>query len=108
MNNARFNPDGLVLSDRYADTMNGDVLPWLAARRVDSTVAGEGGRPLFCSRFDAEGPRGTVLIVHGFTENATSTSSRSIPCCAAATASWPTTSGATGAPGGTRTSRTFP
>lgn len=66
----RFNPDGLVLSDRYAETMNGTVLPWLAARRTDVTVAGEDGKPLFCSRFDAESPRGTVTIVHGFTENA--------------------------------------
>ena len=70
MNDSRFNADGLVLSDRYADTMNGVVLPWLAARRTDVTVTGDGGAPLFCSRFDAENPRGTVLIVHGFTENA--------------------------------------
>ena len=69
MTDARFNPDGLVLSDRYADTMDNVVLPWLAARRGDVTVAGEGGRPLFCSRFDAERPMGTVMIVHGFTEN---------------------------------------
>ena len=70
MNDDRFNPDGLVLSERYADTMNDVVLPWLAARRSDVTVAGAGGRPLFCSRWDAERPRGTVVIVHGFTENA--------------------------------------
>ena len=70
MDDARFNPDGLVLSDRYAETMNGIVLPWLAARRTDITVAGEDEKPLFCSRFDAESPRGTVMIVHGFTENA--------------------------------------
>jgi lysophospholipase len=70
VNDARFNPDGLVLSGNYADTMNAVVLPWLAARRRDVTVAGEGGKPLFCSRFDADAPRGTVVIVHGFTENA--------------------------------------
>lgn len=70
MANGPFNPDGLVLSGHYSETMNGVVLPWLAARRTDITVAGDGGRPLFCSRFDAEAPRGTVLIVHGFTENA--------------------------------------
>ena len=65
----RFNPDGLVLSDRYSETMNGIVLPWLASRRTDITVAGADGKPLLCSRFDAEKPRGTVMIVHGFTEN---------------------------------------
>jgi len=70
MSDGRFNPDGLVLSGQYADTMNTVVLPWLAARRSDVTVAGTGGRPLFCSRFDADHPRGTVVIVHGFTENA--------------------------------------
>ena len=70
MNDGRFNPDGLVLSEGYADTMNEVVLPWLAARRSDVAVAGAGDRPLFCSRWDAEKPRGTVVIVHGFTENA--------------------------------------
>ena len=70
MDGTCFNPDGLVLSGHYAETMNGVVAPWLAARRTDVTVAGEGGKPLFCSRFDAERPRGTVVIVHGFTENA--------------------------------------
>lgn len=70
MTDARFNPDGLVLSDNYADTMNSVVLPWLAARREDITVAGDGDKPLFVSRFRAAGARGTVLIVHGFTENA--------------------------------------
>ncbi len=69
MADAPFNADGLVRSDHYAGTMNDVVLPWLAGRRTDATVAGEGGVPLFCSRFDAEEPRGTVLIVHGFTEN---------------------------------------
>ena len=70
MADAPFNADGLVRSDHYAGTMNDVVLPWLAGRRTDATVAGEGGVPLFCSRFDADKPRGTVLIVHGFTENA--------------------------------------
>lgn len=70
MTDTRFNPDGLALSERYAETMNGTVLPAINARRTDETVAGDGGRPLFTSRFDAENAVGTVLIVHGFTENA--------------------------------------
>ncbi len=69
MSGTRFNPDGLVLSADYARTMNDVVLPWLAARRTDETVAGEGGRPLFCSRYAGVGSAGTVLMVHGFTEN---------------------------------------
>ncbi len=70
MDLTRFNPDGLALSERYADTMDNVVLPWLAARRKDVAVAGSDGKPLFCSRFNADRPGGTVLIVHGFTENA--------------------------------------
>lgn len=69
MSDGRFNPDGLVLSDRYAETMDRIVLPWLSARRTDLTVAGDGGAPLFCSRFDGQGGAGTVLVLHGFTEN---------------------------------------
>ena len=70
MSEGRFNPDGLVLSAHYAETMEKVVLPYLDARRTDVTVSGDGGRPLFCSRFDADRPAGTVVIVHGFTENA--------------------------------------
>ncbi len=66
----RFNPDGLVLSADYARTMDGIVLPRIGACRTDAVIPGEGGRPLFTSRFDAPSPRGTALIVHGFTENA--------------------------------------
>ena len=67
---ARFNPDGLALSEGYAQTMEQAVLPYINARRTDAAVAGDGGRPLFTSRFDADAPRGTVLLVHGFTESA--------------------------------------
>lgn len=70
MSDTPFNADYLALSERYSETMNEVVLPWLAARRTDVTVPGEGGRPLFCSRFDADDPWATVMIVHGFTENA--------------------------------------
>jgi len=70
MNDALFNPDGLVRSGAYAKTMEEAVLPYLAQRRTDVQVTGDGGRPLFCSRFDAESPVGTVMLVHGFTENA--------------------------------------
>ena len=65
-----FNAEGLVVSAHYAEVMNETVLPWLRQRRTDTIVQGGGNRPLFVSRFDADNPRGTVLIVHGFTENA--------------------------------------
>ncbi len=64
------NQDGLALSERYAETMEGVILPCINARRTDTTLPGDGGVPLFVSRFDADAPKGTVMIVHGFTENA--------------------------------------
>ena len=70
MSEARFNPDGLVLSGEYARTMAEAVLPYLEERRTDVTVRGAGGVPLFGSRYDADSPAGTVLMVHGFTESA--------------------------------------
>ena len=70
MNNPVFSEDGLVLEDSYARSMDGVVLPWLDGRRTDVTAAAADGKPLAVSRFDAERPRGTIMIVHGFTENA--------------------------------------
>ena len=69
MSDARFNPEGLVMSKDYARTME-VVMGCLAQRRQEITVAGEGGRPLFCCRYDADAPKGTVMMVHGFTESA--------------------------------------
>ena len=64
------NQDGLVLSTAYADTMDHLVLPYLKARQKDSTVSGADQKPLFCSQYTADHPKGTVLVVHGFTETA--------------------------------------
>ena len=64
------NEDGLIRADGYADTMEDAALPYIAARRKDALISGKDGRPLFVSRFDADAPTGTVMIVHGFTENA--------------------------------------
>ena len=65
-----FNPEGLALSEDYARTMHDEVLPRNAARRRERVIEGDGGRPLYTVSYDADAPRGTVLIVHGFTENA--------------------------------------
>lgn len=65
-----FNPEGLALSEGYARTMRDEVLPRNAARRRERVIEGDGGRPLYTVSYDADAPRGTVLIVHGFTENA--------------------------------------
>ena len=63
MADARFNPDGLVLSGDYQQTMERSVLPYLEARRTEIAVKGEGGRPLYCCRYDAgSAAAGTVLL----------------------------------------------
>ncbi|MBR3739198.1 MAG: alpha/beta hydrolase [Clostridia bacterium] len=66
----RFNEDGLVLSANYADTMENMVRPYLKAKEKRQTVNGAGGKPLYCVSYDADAPKGTVLVLHGFTENA--------------------------------------
>lgn len=66
----RFNGDGLVCSAHYAETMEEAVLPYLKQRETQISVHGVGGKSIYCVRYDADAPRGTVLLVHGFTENA--------------------------------------
>ena len=70
MNESLFNEDFLISAPDYASVLNNTVLPALQERREDRTVSGKGGVPLFCSLYRAEQPAGTVLVVHGFTENA--------------------------------------
>ena len=68
--NAYFNADGLALSSAYAETMEQLVFPYLKERQQVLTVSGADQKPLFCSTFTIDCPQGTVLVVHGFTENA--------------------------------------
>lgn len=65
-----FNEDGLLYAEGYAEAMASEVLPYIEARRAALQIEGDGGRPLYAARYDADAPAGTVLIVHGFTENA--------------------------------------
>ena len=65
-----FNREGLLSSEGYAEAMRDELLPFINRRRHDAKIEGDDGRPLFVSRFDADSPRGTVMLVHGFTENA--------------------------------------
>lgn len=64
-----FNEDFLISAPDYAAVMNKMVLPELEKTREIKNVCGTGGINLFCSVFQAENAIGTVLIVHGFTEN---------------------------------------
>ncbi len=68
-NRGMFNEDGLVFSADYSHVMDTQVIPFLRRHRTDFSV-NRGDTALFTSRFSPEGtPRGTVMIVHGFTEN---------------------------------------
>lgn len=68
--NDLLNEDYLIRSSSYSEVMNGTVLPWLQEREQVSIISGYEERPLYCVSYEAENPAGTVLIVHGFTENA--------------------------------------
>ena len=66
-----FTADNLVLdTSSYSRIMNETVLPWLELTGCVSVVPGFEKKPLYCISYRAENPVGTVLIVHGFTENA--------------------------------------
>ena len=64
-----FNEDFLISSPAYEAVLNETVIPGLEKIREDSTVSGKDHVPLFCSVFRAEKPVGTILVLHGFTEN---------------------------------------
>ena len=66
----RFNKEFLVSSPEYSSVMNDFIIPELKKVETDKTIAGINGCPLFCSVFYAKNPCGTVLVLHGFTENA--------------------------------------
>ena len=63
-----FSKEGLVRSEQYTETMNHTVLPWLRERQQEIAVSGAGGKKIVCDRYDAESPKGTVTLLHGFTE----------------------------------------
>ena len=66
-----FNPDGLVLSANYASTMDDVVLPYLTAHGTDENVSAFDGTKLYVSRYRSDAQsRGSVFLVHGFTESA--------------------------------------
>lgn len=53
----------------YSEQMRTQAEPVLAAARREVPLFGYDGTPLFALRYDAEDPRGTVLMIHGFTES---------------------------------------
>ena len=67
---SRLNSEYLVLHEHYQETMESMILPTLSGLRRNTRISGADGKPVSVDRFDAERSRGTVVIVHGFTENA--------------------------------------
>ena len=65
-----FNPDFLVASADYAGVMDTVVIPALRDREKQTTLRAGDGTPLYCVSWSADHPAGTVLVLHGFTENA--------------------------------------
>ena len=65
-----FNEDYLISSPSYSEIMDGTILPWLHDKEKAAEIRGADNRPLFCVSYEAEDPLATVVIVHGFTENA--------------------------------------
>lgn len=60
--------DGLVREQHYAAEMDGTVLPYLHARRQEGRFTCPDGRELYYVHYRADRARGSVTILHGFTE----------------------------------------
>lgn len=70
LNNELFNEDALVRTKAYAQTMNETVVPFLRKNGQIHHITAYDETPITAVSWNAEDPRGTVVIVHGFTENA--------------------------------------
>ena len=66
----RFSEEYLITDEHYSDVMESTVLPWLAEREKVRILPVSSVCSLYCVSYPADNPAGTVLIVHGFTENA--------------------------------------
>ena len=69
-----FNEDFLIEAsdpENYEKAMSSFVLPFLESRAENASVCTVDGKNLHCLKYHSDVPVGTVLIVHGFTENTT-------------------------------------
>lgn len=64
-----FNSDGLIASNQYQEAINTVVLPYLQRRESIHSCQTADGTSLYCASYTADSPAGTVLVLHGFTEN---------------------------------------
>ena len=60
---------GFISSADYAAGMKEQVLPYIEERRQNKELTALDGANLYTSFFTADEPKGTVMLLHGFTEN---------------------------------------
>ena len=62
--------DFIIKEETFAKFMEDTVEPFLAGRRKELRITREADKELYCVCYDADEPKGTVVISHGFTETA--------------------------------------
>ena len=65
-----FSEDGLVAAKDYSAAMDEHVLPFIRKYEEEIRVRGCDNRELYCVMYRNPDARGTVVLIHGFTENA--------------------------------------
>ena len=54
----------------FTAALQNEILPYLLAHRLEKTVTSQKNTQLYTVLYTADAPRGTLLITHGFSENA--------------------------------------
>lgn len=62
--------EAYIEAQGFAQRMQAQVEPYLLARRTEGYADAADGKKLYYALYRADAPRGTLTIVHGFTENA--------------------------------------
>lgn len=58
-----------IREEEFREKMQSTVLPYLAARREALEIMAGDGNKLYTAHHPADAPRGTVVMLHGFSEN---------------------------------------
>lgn len=59
----------LLKEENYAEQMDGEVIPYLEKRKTGGTFERTAGQPIYYEHFTADLPKGTLVLVHGFSES---------------------------------------
>lgn len=60
---------GYLATEKYRETMDTVVVPYLQAREAEGTLTAEDGITLYYKTYQQEDAKGGIVISHGFTEN---------------------------------------